>query len=136
MGFKVPTKQFRLVFDENSDLAGLEVYVKSGTVDVFLQMSKLKEVDANNLASAETMESVQNMLKMFASVLVSWNAETEDGTPIPVTYESLCEQDLTEFVMPIIAAWLDAVTGASRPLPSPSLNIDKEFETEIPMQIS
>lgn len=135
MGFKVPTRQFRLVFDESSTLAGLEVYVKSGTVDVFLQMSQLREIKQENIMDPAVIESIQNMLKTFVSVLVSWNAEDEDGNPIPTTYESLCEQDLVEFVMPVIDAWLNAVTGVSPPLQSPSSGIDKELEASIPMKV-
>ncbi len=133
MGFKVPTRLHRLVFDENSTLAGLEVTVKTGTVHVFLEMSKLVNIKQGNVLDPATLESVRNMITTFSDVLVSWNVEDEDGTPLDCTADVLYEQDLVEFVMPIIDAWLNAITGVSRPLEPGSSDIDKELEATIPM---
>jgi len=138
MGFKVPTRVYRLVFDEPSALAGLEVSVKTGTAQVFMEMSKLTEIKQENVLDPETLGAIRSMLDTFSGVLVSWNAEDEEGNPLPCNIETLCQQDLVEFVMPIIGAWLTAITSASPPLTSEKNSQpaeDTELEQSIPMQL-
>lgn len=107
---------------------------------MFLEMSKLREIKQDNIMDPETIELVKHMLTVFSDTLISWNAETEDGDPIPATYESLCKQDLTDFVMPIISAWLDAIIGSKPPVKAEEENVIDEEDIDelmasLPMEL-
>jgi hypothetical protein len=72
--------------------------------------------------TAEQKEGVEELIKLFAGALVSWNLEeeAEDGiAPVPATYEGLMDQDM-DFVIDLILSWMDGVVSISDPLSSKS----------------
>lgn len=66
------------------------------------------------LTDSEDDSSMDEIAKMFLASLVSWNLEDEDG-PVPTTIEAVEEQDF-DFIMKIVHAWLDTMTGTGEEL--------------------
>ncbi|WP_432129589.1 hypothetical protein [Streptomyces tendae] len=89
--------------DEHGDFAGLEVEIASLSMGEFFEMSKLVHKDDMS------EEGVEALLKAFDRVLIGWNVEEEDGTPVPATFGGLMSMDL-EFNLKIIETWLKAVS--------------------------
>jgi hypothetical protein len=103
MGFrKVPTI-YTLEF-KNPLYKGLEIRMKS------ISFGKVRK-----LISATEDASDENFEELLVSVengIVSWNLEDENDQPVPANAEGLADQDF-EFVMDVIMAWLDCMTGIS-----------------------
>lgn len=131
MGFKVKRKVFRLKF-KDSELDGLEVLARSLNTGQFLEMesAKIERAEGGKVAEGAT----QRMLELLAGALESWNAEDEDGVPIPATMDGIRSQDL-DFSMTIINAWTDAIAGVSAPLPETSSGGQPSLEASIPMDV-
>lgn len=128
MGFK-RDRVYLLKF-EDPDLNGLEVRARSVPLKKFLDLISLSEVDTGK---ASTRESVENAIRMFADVLISWNVEDADGNPVPATLDGLYSQDF-EFVVQIIKAWQDSISGVSDPLARRSSGGERSLEESIPME--
>jgi hypothetical protein len=131
MGFTVKRKVFRLVF-KDSDLDGLEVLARSLNTGQFLEMESAKAERAGGGKGSEG--ATQRMLELLAAELVSWNAEDENGVPIPATMDGIRAQDL-DFSMKIIDAWTDAIAGVPAPLPPTSSDGQPSLEASIPMAV-
>lgn len=126
MGYKPKRKLLRLRF-EDEEFQGLEVRAWSLSLGRFLQLVELLE--------SENEEDLAELFEGFASVLVSWNVETDSGEPVEATLDGLRSLDI-DFVLAIIMSWVEAISSVSRPLPK-SLNAGTSFpEESIPMAVS
>ncbi|MEV0618539.1 hypothetical protein AB0I81_34790 [Nonomuraea sp. NPDC050404] len=134
MGYKRPAKVYKLVFAED-DMEGLEVKARSMSTGALLDMAPLFDLKLSASPTAEEMESIAELLEKFAEVLVSWNLEDEDDQPVSATLEGLLDQDI-DFVMRIILAWADAISGVPAPLPHPSPGGEPSLAASIPMDVS
>lgn len=123
MGYR-RDRTYKLVF-QDEDMDGLEVRCKSLPLAKFLQMVAI-------IDGGVDMSNVADLIAEFAKVIVSWNVVSEDDQLIPVTAEALMGQDY-EFVIAIIRAWAQAISGVSAPLERPSP--DGEMEASIPMAV-
>ncbi|WP_377271929.1 hypothetical protein [Peterkaempfera sp. SMS 1(5)a] len=131
MGFKVKRKTYKLVWQEGHDLEGLEVMVRSLDTGQFL---KLTGARADRDAGGEQEENgTRRMLDMLAANLVSWNAEDEDGQPIPATIDGILAQDVA-FNVAVIDAWTEAINGVPAPLSQTSSDGQPSLEASIPME--
>ena len=137
MGF-VRNRVYKLVF-EAEEMEGLEVRAKSVPLGQVLKLTKLAGQDLRKLDQETQVETIDEMLRMFAAALVSWNVEDEqaDGTrtPVPADFEGLKSQDF-DFVMEIVLAWMDALMGVSGPLEKRSPSGDRSLEASLPMEMS
>lgn len=132
MGFRIKRKVFRLHFKDD-DLAGLEVLARSLNTGQFLEMEQAKAERAEGGTRAKG--GTERMLELFADQLVSWNAEDEDGVPIPATMAGIRSQDL-DLSLKIIDAWTDAIAGVGAPLPeTSSAGQPSALEASIPMAV-
>lgn len=131
MGYKVVRKVFKLVF-KDADFDGLEVFARSLNTGQFLEIeqAKLDRAEGGQVGEGAT----QRMLELFAGALSSWNAEDEDGEPIPATMDGIRSQDL-DFNMKIIDAWTDAIAGVKAPLSQTSTDGSPSVEGSIPMDV-
>lgn len=125
MGYKRNPKIYKLTFDETTDYPGLEVQVRTMT------MGQLVSVWSGEIGtSARTFD-------LFMDRLVSWNLETEDGQPVPVTREAVEAED-DDMVNAVIKRWTDAVLGVPAPLGGDSssggTSAVESVLTEIPSQ--
>lgn len=129
MGYRIKPKGYKLVFAD-SDKAGFEVTARSINTGQFLEFQAAR---ATKDAGGEGAQgATRQMLQMFADAIITWNAEDEDGQPIPATLEGLCTLDL-DFNMDVINAWMDAINGVSSPLPGTSTDGSTSVEASIPM---
>jgi hypothetical protein len=162
MGYKPQKRVFRLKFaDEQYE--GLEVMAKSvstGTLLEFQALAAEARQETPGLTSSSSREEIARALAAnqdisggiekfsmlvdkFAGVLISWNVEEEvelsDGTkvdqPVPPTRDGLLAQD-PDFVMAIIMAWTDAVSGVNDPLPDASPSGEIFQELSLPMEVA
>lgn len=132
MGFKVKPKAYRLVFKDD-DMAGFEVTAKSLNTGQFLEFQAAQSVQAGGGTAAES--ATQKMLEMLSASIISWNAETEDGQPIPHTMDGLRTLEL-DFNMTIIREWMAAINGVSIPLASTFSGGVPSLEASIPMDVA
>lgn len=125
MGFKVG-KIYKLSF-EDERFEGLEVRVKSMQLGQFIKLASL--IDEGGF----TGDTAEEIFERFSKVLVSWNAEDDEG-PLPITAEGLLRLDLVE-ARAIVEGWRDAVTGVTGPLDKSSTSGEQYPEGSIPMEI-
>lgn len=131
MGYVRQRKTYRLAFADG-EFEGLEVTARSASVDAYQRIATLATRQVSAPPSAEDLAEIDHLYRAFAGVLVSWNLEEEDGTPVPATYDGLKAQDLP-FAVAVILAWMDAVAGVSRPLDGTSTR--GEMEASLPMEV-
>ena len=122
---------YKLDFSQ-TEHAGLEVTTKSASMAALLDILGLADtVEAAGLKNADPAQ-MGRLFGLFDEVLVSWNVEEEDGTPVPATKAGLLSQD-PEFVMTVISAWAQAMSKAPPNLPNGSSNGATSLEGSIPM---
>lgn len=139
VGYTPKRRTFVLEFDD-PEFDGLEVRARAVPVGQFLDIVGLADaVDAGGFGELTQEQTVQaftataNLLSSFADVLVDWNVENEDGSPVPATLEGLRQQEFT-FVMQIIRAWMAVAAGASDPLGPASNDGAQSVEVFLPME--
>lgn len=127
MGYKPKRTLYKLTFDD-PDFEGLEVVTKGVSVEGLKKFAEMFEtVQGLSLdAGAEDQSLKPEHLKLldeffasFAKVLVSWNVENDDDTPVPTTVTGLQSQEL-DFVMKVIESWITGMVQAPPPLPGSS----------------
>ena len=112
MGYKPRRTVYKLDFSE-TEHAGLEVTIRSAPIEQLLALEEFGEQDGLGADAA------RDMFRQFASLLVSWNVEDDDGQPVPATYEGVITQE-PEFIQELIRMWLVNMTQAPPPLPAGS----------------
>jgi hypothetical protein len=115
MGYKRKRKTYVLSFDD-PELAGLEVRARGASIGkLFGLMDLMRFADRRGDLKPEDVQEMDQLFRLFADRLESWNLEEEDGTPIEPTYENLMDQEIN-FVLPLVLAWADALVGTGGPL--------------------
>lgn len=112
MGYKRKRKIYKLVF-EDPDMEGLVVRARSTSVQQFLDIQAF--ADAAKETDGDTVAAMKRLFATFATVIIDWNLEEEDGTPIEATAGALLAEDF-DFAMAMVSAWLEAVAGVSAPV--------------------
>jgi hypothetical protein len=136
MGFTYNRTLYKLKFAD-ADLEGLEVTARGTTINGLLKFvnlgAELDGLDADHMDPAELSQKLPAMFSPFAKVLVSWNLEDEDGTPVPATLEGLMDQEVP-FVARVIEAYVTGIAQAPPPLPKSSGDgATTDLEASIPM---
>jgi hypothetical protein len=131
VGYVRKRATYRLAFADG-EFEGLEVVARSASVEAYQRLADLATRELSSPPSADDLAEIDHLYRAFAGVLVSWNLEEEDGTPVPATYDGLRSQDLP-FAVAIVLAWMNAVAGVSRPLEMPST--DGALEASLPMEV-
>lgn len=120
MGYR--RKVYRLVFDDEQH-EGLEVRARGISIDRAVKMLALgASLSGAAGILADTEEGAAQRERLYeglAAVLLEWNVEEDDGTPVPVTVDGIRTVDW-DIVMAIFEAWSTAVMGVGRPLPPSS----------------
>lgn len=131
MGFK-REKIHRLTWEDDHELAGLEVRVASIPIGEFMDIEAI--LDRELPPRFKTFgEALDWMYARFGEALVSWNLEDKADQPIPADLEGLMTQD-REFVMLVMRDWIEALRTVTRPLPKPSSAGERSAEVSIPME--
>ncbi len=134
MGHKVVRTVYKLRF-EDGPLAGSVIRGRSISTDGFLEIARLQEAARAESAAGNTgaqLAATEALFDRIAAVLVDWDLEEEDGTPIPCTRAGLgiLEPSMTGS---LIDAWMEAVQGVPPPLAPGSPNGGPSLEPFIPM---
>lgn len=129
MGYKARRKVITLVF-EDPDMAGLEVKAHSASIGEVIGFTRLSDmVDAER---RQQIQTIDELLELFATKLVTWNLEDDNGTPVPTTRDGLLSLDM-ELAQDIVLAWLEGVVGVSAPLETTSEDGLRELIDSLPM---
>jgi hypothetical protein len=104
---------YKLVFDETTDFPGFEITLRSLTIK---EQRQLGTEAGENETEADI---VQRMCRMISRQGVSWNREDTDGTPLPLTLESL-EDEEPKLIVAVTNKWTQAMVGVPAPLESDS----------------
>lgn len=119
-GFKANRTIYNLVFDDpHSDVEGLVVRIRRGSI-----------------AEREAYDDIETdllMLEFYASIIVEWNVEGDDGELVPITVDGLRSLEDTTFIA-IQRAWIQAGREVSAPLEQPSSDGAPSLEAQIPME--
>lgn len=129
MGYRRPSKQYRLTFEDEPEL---EVLAKSVPIGDLLDIMAV----ADRMTTAPAKEDVEKLFGWFGDRLISWNLETEDGEPVPATKGGLLAQDF-DFALRLVLAWVQAVSSVAAPLVTTSTGMTTSspdpVEATIPM---
>lgn len=99
-GYRRKRKNYKLDFS-GTEWDGLEVRIRGLTTGEYLQIVQLSG------AADEGDKETENMMRMLASHIMSWNLE-DDGEPVGTTFEDVKDNDFT-MNMAIVGAWIDAL---------------------------
>jgi len=103
-GFRIPEKTAHLTFED--DYEGAEVWVRLNVS--FGEFLKIQQTN--------TEEDYGEMAQRFGDVmLVSWNLENDDGSPISADADGMMAIPV-EFATMIVNEWVAATTGIPDPL--------------------
>lgn len=136
MGYVRERKVYNLVWNEG-EFAGLEVKTKAASVAAYRQIAELATYRFSWPPTVEDLARVDELHVAFAAVLVSWNLEEEDGTPVSATVDGLRAQD-PEMTLAIILAWMMAVAGVDQTgggSDSDESRLLRQFEESLPMEV-
>lgn len=113
MGFKVPRRTARVIFEEGHDYHGAEIELNLDVpLRALFEFQKLREDDPSEA------------FRMFAEdVLQSWNIEDDSGAPLPADYEGLCSLP-SAFITTLMDRWVTEGTTAPVPLEQRSSDTD------------
>lgn len=125
MSYTHARKTYKLTFDGAPEFEGLEATVRGMSVGQYLEVT--------NLAESKDVREVDRLLQRFGESLIEWNVKDEDGNDIPSTYEGVSSCDI-DFVMRIIAAWMQAIAGVSKDLGKGLSSTGTSLELELPME--
>jgi hypothetical protein len=129
MAYRRDPKVYKLVFDDTTDFAGLEVRAKSVDLGTLLKLSGIA-----NQARLDSDE-VDELLSGFARALVSWNVEDENGNPVPATKEGMYSGDPHESIA-IVRKWIDVMSNPPDDLGKDSGSGENSPEAQLPMETS
>lgn len=108
MGYrKVPTIYTLAEFEDEPGLVVRMKAIKLGKVRKLVRL-----VDSENSNDLETLDEIFTLVE---EGLVSWNLETEDGTPIPADMSGIEDQELP-MLLKILNVWLEQMTGVDKEL--------------------
>lgn len=116
----------RIQFEEDSILPGGEVLVRLDVdLGVALSFQSLNVDDA---------DAVKDAYRRFATLILEWNVEDDDGTAIAVDEECLFKAP-PAFSNTLIQKWQEAIAAVPAPLVKPSDNGDVLPSSPIPMTL-
>ncbi len=127
MGYVRKPRVYLLRFAD-PEFEGLEVRATSLPIGQLLEVAELADSDSRDA------KHLTALFDAFATVIVDWNLEREDGSPVPATTAGMFEQDL-DFMMALIRAWMEAVASVPAPLPIDSSGTEPFPEESIPMEL-
>ena len=121
MGFRL-ARTYALRWDEGTDLAGLEIDMRSTSVATLNEVKALK-----------TGQDEARLAGLLADHVKRWNLEDENGETLPISSESLYAQE-APVLAEIAKQWYLAAAGVSAPLALGSISSATSAEDSIPME--
>jgi len=102
-GFRKEPTLYKLKF-EDPELDGLEVTVKSLPLRGFLEINRM---------ATDPAQQDQLFTRFAEVVLVDWNIEDEDGSPVKADIEGLLDQEIS-LINAIIQQWVQVMTSVPK----------------------
>jgi hypothetical protein len=133
VGFQRQGRIYRLVWPEGHENHGLEVRVRALSIDDLSRIGGMAELDLSRDNGPEALGALDDMLALFASKLVGWNIDDDQGEPVPATLAGVKAQDL-DFVLELVDAWMTAAAGVAPPLSESSTGGGTPLAASIPME--
>lgn len=131
MGSRRTPTLYKLIFDETTDYPDFEITLRS------LSIKEQRQLRATDNEGETEADVVVRMCSLISKQAVSWNREDEDGAPLPLTLESL-EDEEPKLIIAITDKWSGAIAGVPAPLesgsPSGEISPVESMLTEIPSQ--
>jgi hypothetical protein len=121
MGFRLE-RTYALRWDEGTDLAGLEIDMRSTSVATLNKVKALK-----------TGQDETRLAALLADHVKRWNLEDKNGETLPISAESLYAQE-APVLAEIAKQWYLAAAGVSAPLALESTSSATSVEESIPME--
>lgn len=125
MAYQRKRKVYTLDFG-GTEYDGLMVKVQGLTTGEYLELVTLTG------SSGESNNETEQLLKLFATHLVSWNLE-EDGIPVGTSFDGVKSNDLA-MNMAIIDAWTGAMVNVPKETEKKSLAGDPSLVASIPTE--
>ena len=133
MGFVMPDTTYRLVFDQDTDLAGFEVRLRALSVDDLLTLAQTVAGVEDAVSEVDQIRQVAPVVDVLAAGILSWNMQTEAGEPIPPSRHAVGR--LTIAVLTRVAReWMTAAAGVPAPLGGSSTSGPPAPEASLPME--
>ena len=107
MGYRFKKDDTLLIkFDEDTQFAGAEVRLRRKLpLRIYIEVGKM---------------DVEGLAAFIASILIDWNLEFDDGTPIPANLDGVKDQPGgAEFILALVRIWGEAAKGVAAPLVLP-----------------
>lgn len=124
VGYRAKNKVYRLTWEPGHDLHGFEVQARA------MRLGEMLHVASMAAAMKDDASDIEKLIGTFSQVLMSWNREDEDGTPIPANAEALRDMETGEFFA-LLDAYINAGVGVPDPLPAGSRS-GGPFQVELP----
>ncbi|WP_333743837.1 hypothetical protein [Streptomyces ardesiacus] len=123
MGFREPTSNIVIRFEQGDELHGLEATVRGMTIGEWLQSTGMDGSEGDNAAGT---------INRFCSNLLSWNLEDATGQPVPVSEAPNRDQKL---IRRLSNAYVQTLMGVHKadPLPDSSTSGENSPAPAIPM---
>lgn len=133
MGYTVQRTIYALAWGEDTPHPGMEVRVRSAGVGVYRRLAAFASTALAHPLTVEQLQMLDDAHGLLGELLVAWNLEEEDGTPIPATADGLRGLEAS-LVADILLEWMRAVAGVPAPLVRPSTDGDRSVEASLTME--
>jgi hypothetical protein len=135
MGYRKTTRRLEVSL-KGHKVFGLDdefpvAQVRGKNLDEYLRLIGYIEVE-----EGDDRDPIVRQLEEFGDSLISWNLETEDGTPLPATRESLFGID-NDLAIALANRWVDVLGGKvddASPLPDSSPSGEPSLVASIPTE--
>lgn len=121
-----------LTFDEDTEFAGLKVRARRPSIR---QVALWSMLGVEKTSVEEAKSELDQVVEMLADLLIEWNVEHEDGSPVPATIDGVWSQD-APFIGRILTEIMKARVEVPPPLAGSSPSGAPFPEVSIPMETS
>lgn len=135
-GYRRPALQLTFA---DPQFEGLEVRCRRISIDETFTLSEVGPDDDRDavMRLAELLGDglpPEDPAEKRRPVILDWNLEDYDGTPLPVSAANLRTQDMP-LIFAIVAALVAQMRGVPAPLPQTSTDGDPSVEASLPMEM-
>lgn len=134
-GFRPKRTTYRIRFDEDHELHGLVLSVRSVPLGKFLDLAELADVADRFKAGQAGLQDVKALVPLFetfASCVVEWNLLDDNDQPVEPSAQALLDLD-PGTAMALFERWTEAMAAVPAPLSSKSSGGSPYPEERIPM---
>lgn len=138
MGFKYEPRIAIMEFEE--PYRGLEVRVRldlpaTRQLAILRQLDVLRKAETGtDVAAPDRVQVFRDQMELLISVTDGWNWEDADGSPVPMTVESLMDVIPGNLATSMLNKWAELVNGLSGPLGETSSSGETLPDNPIPTQ--